>query len=201
MINPCIKRSLTTSDPVIGPGAGSKLFISPALQAPAPQFGKRAGAHDLHPNTGTAVAPRRSPTDHRETYPASVLDDRPFLRRHPCLQLPLATAEPVNDHGGSAELDAVLAGHASNRPEPLPALGDRPDSNHQARESRGVPLRWARCSGGRLHLLEPADVVAATTRGHAQALCSRVLPAAALTLTTGLASPLCQACITTIGGS
>ncbi|MGH3685053.1 MAG: hypothetical protein ACRDRU_07660 [Pseudonocardiaceae bacterium] len=77
-------------------------------------------------------------------------------------------------------------------PPPLPP-GGQPDPQHSG-DGAG-PLRWARCpDGGRLHLLAPAEVVIAATRGHAQALCGRPLAAEGLTLAQGSAE-LCIACL------
>ena len=62
------------------------------------------------------------------------------------------------------------AGRRSSCPAPLPAPGGQPDPRHQTRDFSVGQLRWARCpDDGRLHLLQPTDVVVAATWDHAEA--------------------------------
>lgn len=85
-------------------------------------------------------------------------------------------------------------------PGPLaPPAVSEPDAGCAAGESSVGPLRWARCPDGRLHLLQPADVVVAATGGQAEALCGRSLPAEGLTLTHGSAEALCLTCLAGTG--
>jgi hypothetical protein len=61
----------------------------------------------------------------------------------------------------------------------------QPDSHRSADPSAGH-LWWERCpDNGRLHLLQPADVITAAIGGHAAAFCGRALPAEGLILTNG----------------
>ncbi len=63
------------------------------------------------------------------------------------------------------------AGCRSRSPAPLPAPGGQPDPSRPGGGSTVGQLRWTRGAvDGRLHLLQPADIVTATG-GHAQALC------------------------------
>jgi hypothetical protein len=44
-------------------------------------------------------------------------------------------------------------------------------------------VRWARCPrDGRLHVLEPADMILVAGRGHAEAICRHSMPAEGLAL-------------------
>ncbi len=140
------------------------------------------------------------------------------------LRLPLATVEPEQRGDRAAESGGVRrvtvtglrvpdppfpttttpARQRLSGPGPLAACGGgTPDSHRRAGESGVGPLRWARCpDDGLLHLLQPADVVVATTTtttaGHAQTLCGRPLPAEGLTLTHCSSGALCMTCITGI---
>jgi hypothetical protein len=88
------------------------------------------------------------------------------------------------------------AGRRSSVPVSLPAPGGQPESNPEARESGAGQLRWARClHDERLHLLEPADVAAATTGSPAQALHGRTLPAESLIIVGRSPGALCMACV------
>jgi hypothetical protein len=87
-------------------------------------------------------------------------------------------------------------GRRSSAPVSLPAPGGQPESNPEARESGAGQLRWAGClHDGRLHLLEPADVAAATTGSPAQALHGRTLPAGSLIIVGRSPGALCIACV------
>ncbi len=80
--------------------------------------------------------------------------------------------------------------------ERLSGPGPRQPDPHRPAESGVGPLRWARCPDqGRLHLLVPAEVVAAATGGHAEALCGQALPAQGLTLTNSSSGAVCLACV------
>ncbi|MGH3838594.1 MAG: hypothetical protein ACRDSF_23305 [Pseudonocardiaceae bacterium] len=88
----------------------------------------------------------------------------------------------------------------SARP-PGPAVPD-PQFPHRCADpgSTGRP-RWASCpTETMLHLVDPAQVVAATAQGHAVALCGLRLRAGALTLTDGGngGRAVCSACLTGI---
>ncbi len=89
------------------------------------------------------------------------------------------------------------AAHRSSYSIPLPAPHpDCPDPRRPGERPTVEQLRWARCPDeGRLHLLEPADVAAATTQGHAQAVCGRRIPADGLTITSDLSGALCMSCV------
>lgn len=109
------------------------------------------------------------------------------------LRLPLATVEPEQCGDRAAASGGVRRGMVTGLRVPGPQFpimttparrrlsgagplvacgGGRLDWHRWAGESGVGPLRWARClDEGRLHLLQPADVVTATTTGHAQALC------------------------------
>ncbi|HKR48024.1 MAG TPA: hypothetical protein VJT72_00325 [Pseudonocardiaceae bacterium] len=81
-------------------------------------------------------------------------------------------------------------------PGPLSAPRGQPHPGCLAGESVVGPLRWVRCpDDGHLHLLTPAEVVVAATRGHATTLCGQPLPAAGLTLTHGSSTAVCLACV------
>ncbi|MDQ1527542.1 MAG: hypothetical protein QOG18_2155, partial [Microbacteriaceae bacterium] len=73
----------------------------------------------------------------------------------------------------------------------------QPDPNLQIQELPCRQPRWARCTQeGRLpHLLQPAEVIAATTQGHAAAVRVRRIPAEGLTITSGPSGALCMACV------
>ncbi len=89
----------------------------------------------------------------------------------------------------------IAAGRQSSCPVPL-APGGQPDPNASRGASDVRPLRWAHCPDeGRLHLLAPDEVLRATGRGHAQALCGRSVPARGLTLTDNSSGALCLACV------
>ncbi len=89
----------------------------------------------------------------------------------------------------------IPAGRRSSCPAPL-SPGGQPDPNPSTGESDVRPLRWARCPDeGRLHLLAPAEVLRATGRGHARALCGRSVPARGLTITDDSSGALCMACV------
>lgn len=89
----------------------------------------------------------------------------------------------------------IPAGRRSSCPAPLPP-GGQPDPNASTAESDVRPLRWVRCPDeGRLHLLAPAEVLRATGRGHARALCGRSVPATGLTITDDSSGALCMACV------
>lgn len=96
----------------------------------------------------------------------------------------------------------------SSYPMPFPAASHRPavpqpecpQPRRPGARSNVDELRWARCPGeGRLHLLEPADVIAAATHGHAQAVCGHRIPAEGLTITIGPSRALCMACVVGAG--
>jgi hypothetical protein len=73
---------------------------------------------------------------------------------------------------------------------------DCPQPRRPSERSTVEQLRWARCSDeGRLHLLQPADVAVATTRGHTQAVCGRRISDEGLTITNGASGALCMACV------
>lgn len=91
---------------------------------------------------------------------------------------------------------------------PLPAASHRlafpqpefPQPGRPGARSSVEQLRWARCPGeGRLHLLEPTDVIAATTHGHAPAVCGHRIAAEGLTITIGPSWALCMACVVGAG--
>ena len=82
MINPCAQYLASDVKSV----TGLKLAVSRALHVPAPQFCRRV------------LAATRSPAGRRVTYPPSIPGGRPVPARHPYVQLPLATAEPVSNH-------------------------------------------------------------------------------------------------------
>jgi hypothetical protein len=89
----------------------------------------------------------------------------------------------------------IPAGRRSRHPVP-PAPGGQPDPNLQIQELPCRQPRWARCTQeGRLHLLQSAEVIAATTQGHAAAVCVRRIPAEGLTITSGPSGALCMACV------
>lgn len=89
----------------------------------------------------------------------------------------------------------IPAGRRSRHPVP-PAPGGQPDPNLQIQELPCRQPRWARCTQeGRLHLLQPAEVIAATTQGHAAAVRVRRIPAEGLTITSGPSGALCMACV------
>jgi hypothetical protein len=88
----------------------------------------------------------------------------------------------------------IPAGRRSSCPPPLPP-GGQPDPHHPDEES-GRLLRWARCPDDEhLRLLRPTDVITATIRGHARALCGRYVPAGGLTLTHAPTGALCTTCV------
>ncbi len=90
------------------------------------------------------------------------------------------------------------AGRRSSSPAPLPSRGGQPDPSHQAGEPSVGQLRWAHCPNDRrLHLLQPADVIAVAA-GHAEALCGTALLAEGLTLIHGSSGALCLSCIVRI---
>ena len=95
MINPYAQPPASGVKSITGPGP--ELAVSRALQVPAPQFCRRV------------LAATRSPAGRRVTYPPSIPDGRPVPARYPCVQLSLATAEPINDHCPSPELVASRA--------------------------------------------------------------------------------------------
>jgi hypothetical protein len=87
----------------------------------------------------------------------------------------------------------IPAGRRSRHPVP-PAPGGQPDPNLQIQELPCRQPRWARCTQeGRLHLLQPAEVITATTQGHAAAVRVRRIPAEGLTITSGPSGALCMA--------
>jgi hypothetical protein len=96
-------------------------------------------------------------------------------------------------------------GRQSSYPVRPPAPGGQSDPSHRAGGSSVEQLRWARCpDDGRLHLLQPADVTLAATRGHAPSLCGYRIPVQGLTIksvpsgsgsgSSGSGS-LCMACV------
>lgn len=114
------------------------------------------------------------------------------------LRLPLATVEPeqrgdpIPESGGVRRV-TVTGLRMPDAPFPIttsPARqrlrgsgllaacgGDMPDFHCRAGELGVGSLRWARCpDDGLVHLLQPADVITATTAGHARALCGRFPP-------------------------
>lgn len=95
MINSCAQPPASGAKPVTGPSP--ELAVPRALQVPATQFGRRV------------LAATRSSAGRRLTCPPSTPGGWPVPARYPCIQLPLTTAEPVNDHCPSPELTVSLA--------------------------------------------------------------------------------------------
>ena len=148
MISPCAQppasdvKSVTSLSP--------ELAVSRALQVPAPQFCRRI------------LAATRSPAGRRVTYPPSIPGGRPVPARHPYVQLPLATAEPVNDHL------LVLAD-----PDPR---GLRRVSLTSARYARCEQLRGASQRAG-LPVPDPQIPTPKTPAGRRLSCCPAPLPA------------------------
>jgi hypothetical protein len=79
-----------------------------------------------------------------------------------------------------------------------PASNPVPESNPQINQQQASvdQLRWARCPDhGRLHLVQPADVTLAVTRGYAEAVCGHRIAAEGLTINRGPSGALCMACV------
>ncbi len=90
----------------------------------------------------------------------------------------------------------IPAGRRSSTSTVPPAPGGQPDTNPHTENSSVGPLRWARCpEQGRLHLLHPDDVIAATNQGQARAICKRLIPAEGITITNGPSAALCMGCV------
>lgn len=194
-------------------GRGQQPPDQPATtaQVPAPQFGNSpdSGRPPIEQSPRPIPAPGGRPDT---TTPLSI--DR-------CVHLPVTSVDPVT--GPSPKLTAPLMldrAHGTPRPtslrvpapqfptrasapeqpsgpEPLAALaGGEANPGGVAGEPGAGPLRWARCpDDGRLHLLQPADVVVAATGLRAEALCGRLLPTEGLTLGHGWAGALCTGCL------
>jgi hypothetical protein len=95
MINSCAQPPVSGAKSVTGPSP--ELAVPHALQVPATQFGRRF------------LAATRSSAGRRVACPLPTPDSWPVPARYPRLQLPLTTAEPINDHCPSPELTASLA--------------------------------------------------------------------------------------------
>ncbi len=90
----------------------------------------------------------------------------------------------------------IPAGRRSSTPTMPSTPGGLPDPNPHTGNSSAGPPRWVRCpEQGRLHLLHPADVIAATNQGQARTICGHRIPAEGLILTSGPSGTLCMACI------
>lgn len=119
-------------------------------------------------------------------------------------------AEPGSEVSGSVAAGARLRGSAYLLglliPDPqFPSKGpaDRPPRSpavtppSPALERPSVDqLRWARCPDhGRLHLVQPADVIPAVARGYTQTVCGHRIAAEGLTIGSVPSGALCMSCV------